>query len=227
MQENFISHYPLKPCLALEDNQPTSLQPQEIDSSVLMTSFDTFHSAPEELAKRSDAEQDYQAGFAAGKAEAGGVYESTIKVMEATLESLKSGFKTHVETIEESHQRVVLKCLEVVLPQLSEQVLLLELQNILCEANGQNLANGTHIKLHPDNHIAKEFLSQQSGQALTIIEDKAQGETGVSVSWDNSRTDIDPTGAAKRCLSLLGSIETNVSAVAVGDERELGLKNGE
>jgi len=204
MQENFIPQHSLKALIDNEQGQCVDAIREEEASSVVMASFDTFHTPPSQGAKPSNKELDYQAGFTAGKAEAHAVYEATIKVMEATLESLKSGFQAQIADIEESHGRLVLRCLEAVLPEVSNHILISELQAVLTEAAGQNLSEGVAVHLHPSNSIAKDFLSEHAQSSLIIVEDNTQTETGVTVCWENSRTDIDPMGIARQCVSRLG-----------------------
>lgn len=211
METNFIPQERISPLKKLEGD--LSNTDESFDNPVVITDFTTFHALPEFSGSRAnddenqnDEEQDYLAGVEAGKAEAAAVYESTIKVMESTLDQLKHAFQTQVKDIEESHARVVLSCLETVLPKAAHHILLSEMKAALDQACASGVADEVVIKTHSSNNVAKDFLSKLGPSKFTLVEDDAQGDTAVSISFANTQTDIDPIQAATQCLTLLTGV---------------------
>ncbi|RKQ72169.1 hypothetical protein DES40_1506 [Litorimonas taeanensis] len=179
------------------------------DGRLIMADFSVFHAVSDNREHFVDPEtasqenQDYLNGVEAGKAEARAVYESTIQVMEKTLETLKSSFAKQVSEIEASHGRVIAKCLEAVLPDTANKILLSEMNKVLEQAANAEIQGQIIVKLHPHNIIAKDFLKGKGGVDFKVIETENMPEDAASFMWEKSRVDIDPMTAAKTCLDLI------------------------
>lgn len=199
MKRHFISQNALAP-----------LPRAETEGRVIMADFAVFHEKPDNRAHFIDTHdagasgEDYLAGVEAGKAEAASVYESTIKVMENTLAQLKTSLETQVQEIEQSHARVVLQCLEAVLPALAQRSLLTEMQAVIRQTAAQETQGLLTARLHPDNAIVKSFL-ESHGANIQLIETEEMGETEVVFQWGVSRVEIDPLHNAETCLQLLSA----------------------
>ncbi len=224
METNFIPQERVTPLKRLESD--VSKSDESFDNPVVITDFTTFHALPDfngthanDDENHNDEEQDYLAGVAAGKAEAAAVYESTIKVMESTLDQLKQAFQSQVREIEDSHARVVLSCLEAVLPKAAHHILVSEMKAALDQACASGVSDKVIIKTHPNNHIAKDFLSNMGASEFTLVEDNTQGETAVSISFANTQTDIDPMQAATQCLTLLTGMSEGAISQSQSDSQ--------
>lgn len=203
-EQHFISHTALAP-----------LPAADVEGRVIMADFAVFHERPNNNAHFVEPDdgvnsEDYQAGFEAGKAEAAGVYDATIKVMEETLEQLKTTLATKVDEIEKSHARVILQCLEAVLPAVAKQSLLSEMQNVIMQTASQDIQGPLTAQLHPRNETAKSFLTASATPEISIEETDTMSETGVTFSWGVSRVEIDPQSNAKQCLALLSKALPNL-----------------
>lgn len=178
------------------------------NDKVVMTDFNVFHATSTQRAKsieetELDASKLYQEGVEAGKAEATAVYDQTVKVMEMTLEHLKASLESQVKEIEESHARVLMRCLEAVLPNASKHVLRSEMGKVLNQVLAEGLKGQLTARIHPENETAKTFLQSNKQNPIDVVEDSSVSEGKVTFGWENSEIDIDPLRAAEECLSLL------------------------
>lgn len=177
---------------------------------IIMADFDVFHSSSHQRPKSNedielDTAQLYQEGVEAGKAEAAEIYDQTVKVMEMTLEQLKSRLESQVREIEESHARVLMRCLDAVLPDASKQVLRSEMAKILNQVLENGLKGILTARIHPENDTAKAFLQSKTNHPIEIIETSESPIGQVSFDWEDSHVVIDPMRAANECLSLLNA----------------------
>jgi flagellar biosynthesis/type III secretory pathway protein FliH len=200
--QNFI----LQSSLAKIEPKPEQAEPKRVimaDISVFHPSADNReHFAPPAV---DEAEKEYQAGFEAGQAEANRIYQSTIQLMEQTLEALKTDFSQRLDAIEASHGRVIVKCLEAVLPDTAHQVLVAKMTKVIEQAAKGEITGALTAHLHPDNKAALGFLEKTRHVSVNIQHNDKMGAGEVSFTWEKSEVLIDPLSEARRCLDLLVS----------------------
>jgi len=210
INRNFISQpTPLKKIGEAE--LPSVMPGIEADTTserVIMTEFDLFHdsgASHKQSAKDEELEAAclYQEGVEAGKAEAAAVYEQTVKVMETTLDQLKTRLEGQVKEIEDSHARVLVRSLEAVLPETAKQVLLSEMTNVLNQVLHAEIQGVLTAYIHPENETAKSFLQSKTNHPIKICEDQNIALGKVKFNWETSQVEIDPGQAVETCLSLL------------------------
>ena len=206
----------------------------DLEGRVIMADFAVFHDRPNNSAHFVETEnldpenagsenfgsesEDYLAGVEAGKAEAASVYEATIKVMEESLEQLKSTLASQINEIEQSHGRVILQSLEAVLPALAERSLLTDMQKVIAQAAFQETQGVLTAQIHPSNETAKSFLRASASANLEIQEVSEQSETAVNFSWDVSRVEINPQANARQCLAILSQAIPSPAHAEPADE---------
>jgi hypothetical protein len=209
IDRNFISQpAPLKKMNSEE--LPSAMSGLEADMSsarVIMTEFDVFHDSgtPYEQSKKDEELESarlYQEGVEAGKAEAAAVYEQTVKVMEMTLDQLKTRLESQIKEIEDSHARILVRSLEAVLPETAKQVLLSEILNRVLQSEIQGVLTAY---IHPDNETANAFLQSKTNHPIKVIEDPNMTLGKVRFDWETSQVEIDPGQAVETCLALLKS----------------------
>ena len=212
IDHNFISQpFPLPK--ANESDAAQQASPLRVETSsnrVVMADFDVFHaSSPKRPAPKEEIEIDtaqlYQDGVEAGKAEAAAVYDQTVKVMEMTLEQLQLRLESQVQEIEESHARVLMRCLEAILPNGSKQVLKAEMAKILNRVLEDGIKGKLTARIHPENDTAKTFLQSKTNHPIDIIETNESPLGKVTFDWEDSHVEIDPMRAANECLALLNA----------------------
>jgi len=235
IERNFISQ-PSALIKSGDTELPSDISGQEQNAAsgrVVMTDFDVFHNPSKTNRKLSaeaedEAAQLYQQGLEAGKAEAAAVYEQTVKVMEMTLDQLKTRLESQVKEIEYSHARVVTRCLEAVLPETGKQVLLAEMSDVLNRFLEADIQGELTARIHPENETAKSFLQSKTNHPVKIIEDENISLSKVTFTWENSQTEMDPGQAVETCLALLkssldahpASLETEIHKAEIQSEAE-------
>ena len=132
------------------------------------------------------------------------MYEQTIRVMETALEALKSSIGQLKQDVESSHGEVVKQCLHALLPDLAQQILRQEIENVLTEAAKSHAACELIVTVHPDNDIGKSFLLNAFGKSISVVESADLDLSAVHFSWGSSKSEIDPIKTAQTCLTLLG-----------------------
>jgi hypothetical protein len=175
---------------------------------IIMTDISVFHPTKdnrEHFVEPEPTEEDkeYKLGFEAGKAEANKIYQSTIQLMEHTLEALKTDFSQRLDAIEDSHARVITKCLEAVLPAASDQILVSEMKIVIERAAKGEITGHLSAEVHPDNAVAIQFLENSPNVQLNINTNDKRAEGEVVFSWERSEIVIDPMTEARTCLDLL------------------------
>ena len=181
--------------------------PASEESSAVFPDMALFHPGGEGLTSgrsRASQQADYKAGFDAGKAEATQMYEQTIRVMEDALEALKSSIGQLKQDVESSHGEVVKQCLHALLPDLAQQILRQEIENVLTEAAKSHAASELLVSVHPDNDIGKSFLLKSFEKSISVVENADLDINAVHFSWGSSTSEIDPIKTAQTCLTLLG-----------------------
>jgi|GEM_PF-3926209 len=195
------------------------------ESSAVYPDMTLFHPGGEGLTpgrSRASQQADYEAGFDAGKAEAAQMYEQTIRVMEAALEALKSSVGQLKQDVETSHGEVVKRCLHALLPDLAQQVLRQEIENVLNEAASSHAASELFVSVHPENDIEKSFLLKSFGKSISVVENADLDISAVHFSWGSSTSEIDPIKTAQTCLTLLGVSQDPYLAEGKNKDETLG-----
>lgn len=197
------AHFAAQSIVKKQETQPTS----ENENAVIYPDMAKFHPGGGDGTfghGRAARQIEYSNGFEAGKAEAAEMYQQTIRVMETTLEALKSSMNRMKQDIETSHGEVVKQCLQSLLPELSQEILRQEMHLVISDATKSEHDLRLTVKLHPQNDVAKSFLQSSFGDTLSLIESREMEPSAVHFFRGDATTKIDPVKTAKTCLSLLG-----------------------
>ena len=173
--------------------------------------LDFFHDAPPPATaggSRAQAEDDvfqYNAGFDAGKAEAGHVHAATIAVLERSLEQLKAVLPELCAELERDYNAVVTQCLEHLLPRMAEHIQRRQITDIIAECMSRQACETLHATVHPDNDILAGFLADAGG--VSVETDTSLTPSAVRFETEDRVSLSDPMATAQACLDVLKSTE--------------------